>query len=125
MYDPTLLVVFSCAVILLAQRLTTIQKAKRLPLPPGPKTTWLGGSQLPQTYHWLTYARWKDTFGLLCLILPSDVNSQSFTIGDIIYIYAFGNPIIVLNTAEAANQLLDKRSDIYSSRPLRTMVGEL
>ncbi|KIM78610.1 hypothetical protein PILCRDRAFT_98340 [Piloderma croceum F 1598] len=110
MDDLTLLTVFalgSCAVILLAQRLTTIQKAKRLPLPPGPKTTWLGGSQLPQTYHWLTYARWKDTFG------------------DIIYIYAFGNPIIVLNTAEAANQLLDKRGDIYSSRPLRTMVGEL
>jgi hypothetical protein len=77
----TLLVIFaflSCAIILLAQRLMSIQKAIRLPLPPGPKTTWLGGSQLPQTYHWLTYARWKDTFGLLCLILPSNVNSQSY-----------------------------------------------
>jgi len=115
----------SCAAILLAQRLLTSHKASRLPLPPGPKTAWLGGAQLPQAYHWLTYAQWKDTFGLPCLLLLFDVSSQRDTIGDIIYIYTFGNPIIVLNTAEAANQLLDKRGNIYSSRPLRTMLGEL
>jgi len=45
--------------------------------------------------------------------------------GDIIYIYRFGNPIVVLNTAEAANLLLDKRSNKYSSRPRRIMLNEL
>jgi cytochrome P450 len=97
----------SCVITLLARYLLTSHKARRLPLPPGPKTSWLGGVQLPRTHQWLTYAKWKDTFG------------------DIIYIYTFGNPIIVLNTAEAADELLDKRGNIYSSKPVRTMVYEL
>lgn len=46
-------------------------------------------------------------------------------LGDIIYIYTLGNPIIVLNSAEAADMLLDKRGNKYSSRPERTMVYEL
>jgi len=46
-------------------------------------------------------------------------------VGDIIYINKFGNPIIVLNNVEATNELLDKRSSNYSSRPRRTMFDEL
>jgi len=38
------------------------------------------------------------------------------TFGDIIYIYTFGNPIVIINTAEAAELLLDKRGNKYSSR---------
>lgn len=45
--------------------------------------------------------------------------------GDLIYIYVFGNPILVLNSAEAVTDLLEKRSGNYSSRPVRTMVVEL
>lgn len=45
--------------------------------------------------------------------------------GDLIYIYVFGNPILVLNTAKAASDLLEKRGSNYSSRPIRTMVVEL
>src|ERR1700685_94418 len=95
------------AVILLAHRLLTSYKANGLPLPPGPRTSRFGGAQLPQTYHWLTYARWKETFGLSDLSLPPDLHLSSDNIGDIIYIYTLGNPIVVLNTAEAANPLLD------------------
>lgn len=36
---------------------------------------------------------------------------------DIIHINAAGTPIIVLNSYEAAMELLDKRSSFYSSRP--------
>ncbi|KAF5377535.1 hypothetical protein D9615_005319 [Tricholomella constricta] len=78
-----------------------------LPLPPGPKASWLGKVSLPQKYQWRTYARWKEIYG------------------DIIYIYVFGNPILVLNTAKAATDLLEKRGSNYSSRPIRTMVVEL
>ena len=45
--------------------------------------------------------------------------------GDLIYIRVFGNPILVINSAKAAADLLDKRSSVYSSRPVRTMVSEL
>jgi hypothetical protein len=55
----------SCAfVVFFAYHLLAGCKTGGLPLPPGPRTSWLGGVHLPQTYQWLTYARWKDTFGL-------------------------------------------------------------
>ncbi|KAJ3559769.1 hypothetical protein NM688_g146 [Phlebia brevispora] len=80
---------------------------RRARLPPGPKTSWFGSNQLPKSHQWLTYAQWRRTYG------------------DIVYIYVFGNPIIVLNSADAINDLFEKRSAIYSSRPMRTMVNEL
>ena len=36
--------------------------------------------------------------------------------GDIIYVYILGNPIIVINSAQVAEELLEKRSRNYSSR---------
>ncbi|KAF8898640.1 cytochrome P450 [Infundibulicybe gibba] len=78
-----------------------------LPLPPGPKTSWFGNVALPQTYPWLTYYMWKELYG------------------DIIYIHVFGNPVLVLNSAAAISDLLEKRSGKYSSRPIRTMIVEL
>jgi len=97
----------SCAYMLLVRRLSTGNNGRRLPLPPGPRTSWYGGIELPKVHPWLTYAQWKGTFG------------------DIIYIYKFGNPVIVLNSAEAANILLDKRGHKYSSRPPRTMLTDV
>ncbi|ETW86402.1 cytochrome P450 monooxygenase 63 [Heterobasidion irregulare TC 32-1] len=83
-------------------------KSRRFPLPPGPKTSWFGGvTSLPTSTPWRTYAEWRHVYG------------------DIIYIHAFGNPIIILNSARAAFDLLEKRSATYSSRPVRTMVQEI
>jgi hypothetical protein len=68
--------------------------------------------------------------GKTLLVLFQSVSIHRYALirlhlGDIIYIYKFGNPIVVLNTAEAANLLLDKRSSKYSSRPRRIMLNEL
>jgi hypothetical protein len=57
--------------------------------------------------------------------LIADVHLTQISLGDIIYIYKFGNPVIVLNSAEAANILLDKRGHKYSSRPPRTMLTDV
>ncbi|GJE87610.1 cytochrome P450 [Phanerochaete sordida] len=80
---------------------------RRLPLPPGPKATWFGSVGLPREYQWLTYAQWKKIYG------------------DLIYVHVWGNSILVLNTAEAVNDLFEKRSARYSSRPPNVMVNEL
>lgn len=32
-------------------------------LPPGPKSSWFGGVDLPREYQWLTYAKWKEIYG--------------------------------------------------------------
>ena len=45
--------------------------------------------------------------------------------GDVIYIHKLGNSMIVLNSAEAVNDLFEKRGALYSSRPRRVMVNEL
>ncbi|THH04571.1 hypothetical protein EW146_g10143, partial [Bondarzewia mesenterica] len=84
-------------------------KARRPPLPPGPKSSLFGLGQpiMSKLYPWRTYAEWRNVYG------------------DIIYIHAFGNSVIVLNSAKAADDLLDKRGAIYSSRPERAMIRDV
>ncbi|KAJ3570255.1 hypothetical protein NP233_g4534 [Leucocoprinus birnbaumii] len=45
--------------------------------------------------------------------------------GDLIYIRLLGNPVLVLNSAQSIDDLLNKRGHIYSSRPIRTMIVDL
>ncbi|KAK0236120.1 cytochrome P450 [Armillaria nabsnona] len=78
---------------------------RRLPLPPGPKGFPLIGNlwDVPVEYPWLTYARWTATYG------------------DVFYLDTPGHPTVVINSAQAANDLLEKRSGNYSDRPDFTM----
>ncbi|KAK0211401.1 cytochrome P450 [Desarmillaria ectypa] len=72
-----------------------------LPFPPGPKGLPLIGNLLdiPTKYQWLTYSRWAATYG------------------DILFLSSPGNKTIILNSLEAATELLEKRSANYSDRP--------
>jgi hypothetical protein len=45
-------------------------------------------------------------------------------LADIVYLEILGQKIIVLNSAEAASDLLDKRSALYSDRPSIPMVSD-
>lgn len=45
--------------------------------------------------------------------------------GDVIYLEALGQKIIVLNSIQAAEDLLERRSAIYSDRSGTVMVHEL
>ncbi|THH12717.1 hypothetical protein EW146_g7437 [Bondarzewia mesenterica] len=105
--DNFIPVVATAAALLLALAGIISKRARRPPLPPGPKSSLFGLGSLwtPKSFPWRTYAEWRNLYG------------------DIIYIYAFGNPILVLNSAKAAEELLDKRGSIYSSRPVRTMIN--
>ena len=46
-------------------------------------------------------------------------------LGDVIYINTLGQDTIILNSSKAAIDLLDKRSAIYSNRPVFMMFGEI
>ena len=46
-------------------------------------------------------------------------------IGDVIYVNALGQEMIVLNSSKAAVDILDKRSTNYSDRPIVMMGGEI
>ena len=45
--------------------------------------------------------------------------------GDIIYMHVFGREFVILNSAEDAMELFDRRGFRYSDRPRTVMAGEL
>ncbi|KAG2008249.1 cytochrome P450 [Coprinopsis cinerea AmutBmut pab1-1] len=72
-----------------------------LPYPPGPKGLPVIGNltQLPQHKPWLVYKEWGRTYG------------------DLMYLEAMGQPMIIINSLSRALDLLDKRAVNYSDRP--------
>ncbi|KAJ6624514.1 cytochrome P450 [Mycena sp. CBHHK59/15] len=102
----TLDITFAILGVFLLKHIMT--HARRAPLPPGPRPI-LGVLALPSPSdkEWLTYGKWADTWG--------DITSVS----------VFSQPLIVLNSFKLATELLDKKSSIYSDRPVFQMSGEL
>ncbi|KAF8749948.1 Pleckstrin homology domain, partial [Rhizoctonia solani] len=88
---------------------TKPSRAHSLPLPPSPKADPLIGHlrALPRSDEHLVYAQWGK-----------DLNS------DVVSISVLGQTIIILNSAKAANELLEQRSSIYSSRTQLPMVSD-
>ncbi|KAF9043117.1 putative monooxygenase [Panaeolus papilionaceus] len=76
-------------------------------LPPGPKRLPVIGNvhQMPQEAPWLVFSEWSKTYG------------------DIIHVDVFGQSIVIINSTQAAKDLLDKRSTIYSDRPVLEMAS--
>ncbi|EMD40133.1 hypothetical protein CERSUDRAFT_151114 [Gelatoporia subvermispora B] len=102
----------AAAVVLLLLRKRAKASANpyhNLPCPPGPKPMPLIGNALdvPSEYAWRTYAQWTDKYG------------------DIICTRLFGNTIIILNSLEAATDLLEKRSANYSDRLMTETVRSM
>ncbi|TBU28336.1 cytochrome P450 [Dichomitus squalens] len=78
---------------------------KRFKLPPGPKPLPVIGNvlQVPKGYEWLQYARWGREYG------------------PILYLNFLGERVFILNSQQAAVDILEKNMNVYSDRP-RNMV---
>ncbi|PBL03489.1 cytochrome P450 [Armillaria gallica] len=101
-----LLLLASLGALLLYRLLSSIRR-RPLPLPPGPKGLPLIGNlwDVPAEYPWLTYSQWAATYG------------------DVFYLDTPGNPTVVINSAQAAADLFEKRSGNYSDRPDFTVLN--
>ncbi|KAJ7775174.1 cytochrome P450 [Mycena metata] len=88
--------------------LTRLLRRPSAPLPPGPRP-WLGFLALPsgKDKEWETYAKWAEKWG------------------DITSVTVFGQPVVVVSSLKTATEMLDKKSSIYSDRPILQMCGEL
>lgn len=80
-----------------------------LHLPPGPKGWPILGIDISHgdKHIWLRYADWAARYG------------------DVVYLETFGQPSVILNSAKAATDLLEKRSSNYSDRPSMPMANDL
>ncbi|OAX31904.1 hypothetical protein K503DRAFT_805678, partial [Rhizopogon vinicolor AM-OR11-026] len=91
---------------LMKQLITKKNPAPYAPGPPG----WpvIGNiSDMPDVKPWLTFAEWGKKYG------------------DISHISVLGQHIIVLNSINTTMEMLDKKSSVYSDRPVFPMAGEL
>ncbi|KAF8960907.1 cytochrome P450 [Flammula alnicola] len=81
----------------------------RKSMPPGPLGLPLVGNrhQLPAMKPWIKFAEWNKQYG------------------PVTSIFLGSTPVIILGTAQPAWDLLEKRSDIYSSRPRFVVAGEI
>ncbi|KAG6815618.1 hypothetical protein H0H87_012888, partial [Tephrocybe sp. NHM501043] len=91
--------------------LSRLARRKQLaaPLPPGPKGYPLIGNlfDMPSAQEWITFDKWGQRFG------------------NILSITVLGQPMVIVNSAKAAHEMLDKKSHIYSDRPVLEMGGNL
>ncbi|KAF8139517.1 cytochrome P450 [Mycena galopus ATCC 62051] len=92
--------------ILLLWFFQKLLRQRQLPFPPGPKPQLLVGNfgEFPTKLPWLTYTEWGLQYG------------------DLVHLVALGHHIVIVNSVKVANELFEKRSQIYSSRPVVPMV---
>ncbi|KAF8263059.1 cytochrome P450 [Lactarius quietus] len=87
-------------------------RKRRLPYPPGPKGLPVVGNLFGMppkgSQEWITYRKWSEELG-----------------SDILHINQLGSHLIILNSAKAANDLLDKHSSVYSDRPPLVVMQDL
>ncbi|KAJ3567440.1 hypothetical protein NP233_g6373 [Leucocoprinus birnbaumii] len=86
------------------------QRRKLLPFPPGPPRWPIFGNALSMPLEYI-HVFFKD--------LGKRLGTK------IIYLEALGQPMIVLNDAAIAQELLEKRSAVYSSRPELPMLTDV
>ena len=112
---PKFLHVFDAASVLLALFLVTtilvrtVRSRRGFKLPPGPKPLPLIGNllDLPKDHDWVHWAKHRDVYGPI----------SSVTV--------FNQTIIILNDLQAALDLFERRSNVYSNRPILTFSGEM
>lgn len=111
----------------IALRISVTRSAsRRLPLPPGPKPWPIVGnvSDFPVTHEGRFWAKHKELYGDHQSSMRHAA-SNYYCIGPISCVNTMGIPFIILNDAEAAFELLDKRSAFYSSRIQTTFGGKM
>ncbi|KUI60056.1 Fumitremorgin C synthase [Cytospora mali] len=105
------LLLVGLATILLVQRSLRyfLRGPNPSPLPPGPPGLPIIGNlhQMPKSRVWLQWHAWGKKYG------------------PVVFLNMLGQPIVILHSAKAAQDLLARRGAIYSDRPRLVLAGEL
>ncbi|TFY79433.1 hypothetical protein EWM64_g4581 [Hericium alpestre] len=80
---------------------------------------------MPQGKKWVDFARWSERWGRLHDLAYINAHSNEKVAGDLIYMNLFGQPAIIVNDVDIAIAMLDKKSSIYSDRPVLVVGGQV
>ena len=121
MYDWSIIgaLALGCVVVqYITQR--AFESRTSYPLPPGPPGfPWIGNLiGVNKSAPWKTYAEWARTYGRFSAT-PSRISPAQVDIytGDIVHSRLLGKHVIIINSEEIAEDLLENRSRNYSDRP--------
>jgi hypothetical protein len=96
---------------------------RRLPYPPGPWRLPVLGNlfSMPSQEEWVTYRKWSKDCGKGRPVQARSIHRicpllSLFSGSDVIHVDVMGYHIIILNSIKSANELLEKKSSIYSDR---------
>ena len=94
------------------------QRRRGLPYPPGPRPLPLIGNlfDIPKEFSWLSYTQLSKKYGMVYSTVMGRLTEGMA--GDILSFRAFGQVIVVLNSIKVNKDLLERRPDIYSDRPV-------
>lgn len=118
------------AILLLSFLLLIIKlgriESRRGSLPPGPKGLPFIGNihQLSTVDQHKLYAQWGAQYGKRARPWCGTI-SKPIIVGDVIYAKFLRQPVIILNSAQAALDLMEKRGAKYSGRPRFVYLSEL
>ena len=80
---------------------------------------------MPSIDQWVVFKEWTKKWGIFASIDLLFVLKLTGCIGDVVYTTICGKPVIVLNSIDAARDLMDKRGANYSDRPRVVAFNEM
>ena len=125
----------ACGLALILVRWLYIRQTRKrrpnVPHPPGPPGLPIIGNlrDMPKYRGWFTYQRWSREYGGFHLVSRCFIHAAlTYCVlpgSDLIRLNIFGSNIVVVNSLEAALDLLERRSSIYSDRQVARRVDLL
>jgi len=105
-------------IVLGLKRLASALRSK-FPLPPGPPADPFIGHlrYIPSDNPEDKFSEWSKQYGMDCEFKFATVGNWACLAGDVMLLHVFDRKMIILNSVEAAVDLMEKRSSNYSDRP--------